>query len=52
MKRRRFWTAVPGSNTEKKLFLIFSIFGGFDENIPVTIIPRNAMLRKKKFIFI
>lgn len=46
MKRCRFWTAIPGSNTEKELFLIFSVFGGFDDNIPVTIIPRNAVLRK------
>jgi hypothetical protein len=47
MKGCRFWTAIPGSDTEKEFLLIFSVFGGFDDNIPVTIIPRNTMLRKK-----
>lgn len=45
VKRRRLRTTIPGGDTEEKLLFVFGVFGGFDDDIPVTVLPGSMKLR-------
>jgi hypothetical protein len=46
VERCRLWATIPGSDTEKKFLFVFSIFSGFDNDIPVTIVLENSRIKK------
>lgn len=42
MQMGRLWASIVGNNAKQKFLLVIPLLGGFDENVPITILIKGT----------